>query len=230
MRVGDRHNGCMVNEVGDGGGGVPSYLTLARGDDIVGEIEVKRSKFMAVLRRVEDEAQARELLAELRREHRDARHHCSAFILGTRGETTRTNDDGEPSGTAGAPMLDVLQGAGVSDVAAVVVRWFGGTLLGAGGLARAYGDAVTLALQAAPLVRREQRILSRVALPHADAGRVEADLRNRGIEVLGTAYGAQATVLMATGALAEAQRAVAAATAGSGVVEDAGVEWVDVRV
>lgn len=212
------------------GPGVPSYLTLAAGDDVVGMLEVKRSKFMAVLRRVEDEAAARELLAELRREHRDARHHCSAFILGSRGETTRTNDDGEPSGTAGAPMLDVLQGAELSDVAAVVVRWFGGTLLGAGGLARAYGDAVTLALQSAPLVRREQRVLSRVALPHAEAGRVEAELRNRGIEVLGTEYGAQATVTMATEDLAEAQVAVAAATAGAGVVEDAGVQWVDVRV
>lgn len=208
---------------------VPSYLTIAGGADVVDTIEVKRSKFMAVLRRVEDEAAARELLAELRREHRDARHHCSAFVLGTRGETTRTNDDGEPSGTAGSPMLDVLQGAGLSDVAAVVVRWFGGTLLGAGGLARAYGDAVSLALESATLVRREQRVLSRVALPHADAGRVEADLRARGIEVLGTDYGTQATLLLATAAMSDAEVAVASATAGVGVVEDAGVRWVDLR-
>ncbi|MBM7366954.1 IMPACT family protein [Gordonia hydrophobica] len=217
----------MVKTVSESEGSVPSYLTLAAGSDVVGTIEVKRSKFMAVLRRVDDEESARALVAELRRAHRDARHHCSAFVLGTRGETTRTNDDGEPSGTGGAPMLDVLQGAELSDVAAVVVRWFGGTLLGAGGLARAYGDAVTAALESATLVRREQRVLSRVDLPHADAGRVEADLRGRGIEVLGTEYGAQATLLMATNALADAEIAVASATAGAGVVVDAGVRWVD---
>ncbi|ALG85279.1 IMPACT family protein [Gordonia phthalatica] len=219
----------MVNQAGDDESAVRSYLTLAGGADVVDTIEVKRSKFMAVLRRVDDEPAARDLLAELRRDHRDARHHCSAFVLGTRGETTRTNDDGEPSGTAGSPMLDVLQGAGLSDVAAVVVRWFGGTLLGAGGLARAYGDAVSLALASAPLVRREQRLLSQVALPHSDAGRVEAELRRRGIEVLGTEYGARATLLLATTALHDAEVAVASVTAGAGVVESVGTRWVDLR-
>ena len=82
----------------------------------------------------------------MRAQHWDARHHCSAFVLGPRSELQRSSDDGEPAGTAGAPMLEVLRGAGVSDVAAVVTRWFGGTLLGAGGLVRAYGDAVRAAL------------------------------------------------------------------------------------
>ncbi len=207
----------------------PPYFTVAGPADAIGQVDVKRSRFLAVVRRVDTEDSARALLAELRREHHDARHHCSAFILGPRAETMRSNDDGEPSGTAGAPMLDVLRGAELSDVATVVVRWFGGTLLGAGGLVRAYGDAVASALESATVIRREQRTLSRVSLPHADAGRVEAELRARGIAVLETEYAAQATLLLATSDLADAEAAVAASTAGSAHVEPSGTQWVDVR-
>ncbi|CAM3579875.1 IMPACT family protein [Nocardioides zeicaulis] len=108
-----------------------SYLTLA--GDTTGVVEDRGSRFVCHLARVPDEDGARELVARLRREHAGARHHCSAFVLGPRGEVQRSSDDGEPAGTAGAPMLEVLRGADVSDVAAVVSRWFGGTLLGAGG-------------------------------------------------------------------------------------------------
>ncbi len=98
---------------------------------------------------------------------RDARHHCTAFVLGPDGTTMRSNDDGEPSGTAGAPMLEVLRGRGLTDVVAVVTRWFGGTLLGTGGLIRAYGDAVSLALDGASLVRMELREGLVVEVDHA---------------------------------------------------------------
>src|SRR5690606_33095353 len=98
------------------------------------EIEVKRSRFLCTLRRVGTEADARAVVEEMRRQHWDARHHCSAFVLGPDGALQRSSDDGEPAGTAGAPMLEVLRGHGVSDVVAVVTRWFGGVLLGAGGL------------------------------------------------------------------------------------------------
>ncbi|MGH3317578.1 MAG: IMPACT family protein, partial [Nocardioidaceae bacterium] len=121
-----------------------SYLTVARSRDA--ETEVKRSRFLCRLRRVEHEDQARAVVDEARREHGDARHHCSAFILGPAGQVQRSSDDGEPAGTAGGPMLEVLRGREVSDVVAVVSRYFGGTLLGAGGLVRAYSDAVRAAL------------------------------------------------------------------------------------
>lgn len=209
--------------------GPTGHLTLAGGPDAVATLDVKRSKFLAVVRRVDSEAAARELIAEQRRAHRDARHHCSAFVLGARGETTRTNDDGEPSGTAGGPMLDVLVGAGLSDVCAVVVRWFGGTLLGAGGLVRAYGDAVSLALQTAPLVRREPRSLWRIRLAHADAGRVEGLLRSKGAQVIDTEYGADVTLVVAAEA-DDVEAVVAAATSGAGTAEPAGRTWVDVPV
>lgn len=202
-----------------------SYRTLATGER-VGEIEVKRSRFLAVVRRVDDEDAARALVAELRKEHHDARHHCSAFILGPSPATERSNDDGEPAGTAGSPMLDVLRGRELSDVAAVVVRWFGGTLLGAGGLVRAYGDAVAAALDGAPVVRRTELSLYDLPVPHADAGKVEADLRARGAQVLGVDYLDRA-VLHLAGELPALAPAVAEITSGTGELTPAGSIWVD---
>lgn len=167
------------------------------------EIEVKRSRFLARLEPVTDEAAARVCIEAARKRHWDARHHCSAFVLGVEGAVgrggfdgliARSSDDGEPAGTAGAPMLDVLTGKALSDVVAIVTRWFGGTLLGTGGLIRAYGDAVRGACAAARLVRYE--ILQRVDLdaPIANAGRLENELRSRGIVVRGTDYAARATL------------------------------------
>src|SRR5690242_12155922 len=109
-----------------------TYRTIAH--RCVGELEVSRSRFLADVRRVESEEAARAVIAEVRTEYRDARHHCSALVLGSDHRIQRSNDDGEPSGTAGAPMLAALRAAELSDVVAVVTRWFGGTLLGAGGL------------------------------------------------------------------------------------------------
>ena len=165
---------------------VTSYSVIARNG--AAEVEAKRSRFLCNLERVESEAEARAVVERLRKQHWDARHHCSAFVLGPDAAIERSSDDGEPSGTAGAPMLEVLRGRGVSDVVAVVTRWFGGTLLGAGGLVRAYGDAVRAALDEVGL--RERRLLRAVeiAVPHADAGRLESDLRSRGITVLDTTY------------------------------------------
>src|ERR1700709_667738 len=128
-----------------------SYLTLPPGD-LTAELEIKRSRFLAVVRRVGDERAAQELVAEQRKGHHTARHHCSAFVVGPDQARGRAQDDGEPAGTAGLPMLNVLTGEGLSDVAAVVTRYFGGTLLGAGGLSRAYSGAVSMALEGASLV------------------------------------------------------------------------------
>lgn len=204
-----------------------SYLTVA--GDATAEVEDRGSRFLCTLRRVTDEAAARDLVATLRREHWDARHHCSAFVLGPDGALQRSSDDGEPAGTAGAPMLEVLKGAGVSDVAAVVSRWFGGTLLGAGGLVRAYGDAVRAALAEAGTLRRSLLTELALDLDHADAGRVEGELRSRGVRVLDVAYDARVRLLLAAPP-EEADRLgelVAAATAGRGLLEPVGERWVD---
>lgn len=206
-----------------------SYVTVAR--PAVAEVEDRGSRFLCTVRRVADEDEARALVAALRREHHDARHHCSAFVIGPGGEVQRASDDGEPAGTAGAPMLDVLRGAGVSDVAAVVSRWFGGTLLGAGGLVRAYGDAVRAALVEAGTLRRSLLTELALDLDHADAGRVEGELRSRGVTVLDVAHDARVRLLLAA-APADVDRvtdAVAAATGGRVAPVRVGERWVDER-
>lgn len=169
------------------------YLTIGR--DGAAEIEEKRSRFLCTLARVEDEAGARAVVERLRKQHWDARHTCSAFVIGPPPQPVeRSNDDGEPAGTAGAPMLEVLRGAGVSDTVAVVTRWFGGTLLGAGGLVRAYSDAVRAALDEVGTRRRELVREYRIEVPYDAAGRLETDLRSSGVTVLDTTYGAAVTL------------------------------------
>lgn len=165
----------------------PVYLTLAGAARA--EIEVRRSRFVCDLAPAIDEDAARACIERVRRDHRDAGHHCTAFVLGPDATTARTNDDGEPSGTAGAPMLDVLRGAGLTDVVAVVTRWFGGTLLGTGGLIRAYGGAVTAALDGARLLRREPHESLVVDVGHAHGPRLENALHGiRGVQVLEVNY------------------------------------------
>ena len=204
-----------------------SYLTLARGGEA--EIEVKRSRFLCTLARVEDEGAARAVVDRLRKQHFDARHHCSAFVLGPDGAVERSSDDGEPAGTAGAPMLEVLRGREVSDVVAVVTRWFGGTLLGAGGLVRAYGDAVRAGLDATGTLRRDRVRELTLELGHADAGRVESELRARGVTVLDTVYAATVTLRLGVppAELDRLHALVAELTGGTATAHPAGERWVD---
>lgn len=201
------------------------YLTIAGGADVTAELEVNRSRFLAVLRRVESVEEARALVEDRRRALHDARHHCSAFVLGARAEITRSNDDGEPAGTAGAPILQALLGAGLSDVVAVVTRYFGGVLLGTGGLVRAYSGVTTLAITRAPLVRRVRRRLLELAVPYDTAGRVEADLRARGVAVQRVSYLDSAVLTLVDDGRTGAH--VAAATAGQGLLVEAGASWAD---
>lgn len=209
------------------------YFTIAR--DGEAEIEERRSRFRCTLQRVPDEAAARALVERLRREHWDARHHCSAFRLGPPPQPVeRSNDDGEPAGTAGAPMLEVLRGhdgRGVSDVVAVVTRWFGGSLLGAGGLVRAYSDAVRAALAEVGTLRRELLGEYTVEVAYDAVGRVETDLRSAGVAVLDTDYGERATLRVGAGADDEPRIAalVAELTGGTAALVPAGERWVDRR-
>jgi uncharacterized YigZ family protein len=217
-----------------------AYTSLAAGPDFRHEIDIKRSRFITVLRRADNEDDARALAAGLRREFHDARHHCSAFVLGPDRDVQRSSDDGEPSGTAGIPMLEALlrretASPGVtdlSDVSAVVVRYFGGILLGAGGLVRAYSESVSTALELAPLVQRRRLRMCAVRVPHAAAGRLENDLRGAGYVMAETGYEARSTVLRVAlpdspDALAEAAERLAAMSAGSAVFQPEGTAWID---
>lgn len=139
-------------------------------------MEVKKSVFLARLEPVASVEAADAVVARVRKEHWEARHHCTALVIGPHADRQRSSDDGEPAGTAGAPMLEVLRHREVTDLVAVVTRWFGGTLLGAGGLVRAYGGAVTGALDRARLVERVHLTQMTADAPQAEAGRIVAFL------------------------------------------------------
>ncbi|MGM0385517.1 MAG: IMPACT family protein [Actinomycetota bacterium] len=189
------------------------------------EFEVRRSRFVTLLARTDGEEAARLAIAEERRRFPDARHHCTAFIVDVPGALAveRSSDDGEPAGTAGMPMLDVLRGSGLTNATAVVTRWFGGIRLGTGGLVRAYSRSVASALAVAPRVRPVTRTLTTLALDHADAGRVRSELESRGVVVVQVDYGARATFTLTHADGAALAAVVAAATHGAGVLEPAGV-------
>lgn len=196
------------------------------------EIEVSRSRFLCRLRRVESEAAARDVVEAARRAHWDARHHCTALVIGPGADLHRSSDDGEPSGTAGMPMLDALRGAGVSDVVAVVTRYFGGVLLGTGGLARAYGAAVRAGLDTAGSRERRLVQLLTASVPLADVGRLEFDLRSVPgglVRVRRVEYGEPAVLLLSTApdSVGEVEALLARLCNGRAVVASTGQEWVD---
>jgi uncharacterized YigZ family protein len=144
------------------------------------EIVIKKSRFICSLARAATEDEARAAIETVRRRHWDASHNCSAYRVGPGGHLQRTSDDGEPSGTAGAPMLAVLSRRDLTDTVAVVTRFFGGILLGAGGLIRAYGQAVSEAVDVVGIVERRPLFLIAVEADHGEAGRLEHALRTAG--------------------------------------------------
>lgn len=156
---------------------LPSTLSRA----VEHELVVRRSRFLTLVTPVDSPEAADAVVAARRKAHWDARHHCTATVLGARAEVQRSSDDGEPSGTAGVPMLEVLRQRRTTDVVAVVTRYFGGVLLGAGGLVRAYSGAVAAALDVAAaehaVLRRQVLLPAAVEVAHADAGRLEHVLR-----------------------------------------------------
>lgn len=174
-------------------------LSVRAGTWIRHEIEIQRSRFITTLAHTPTEETARSFIASIREEFPDARHNCSAFVVKPEGlnEIGHSNDDGEPSGTAGMPMLDVFLRNNLVNVTAVVTRYFGGILLGAGGLVRAYSTSVSETLALAELVELQKMTQWALPCPHATAGRIEADLRARKIHVNGIEYGTHATIMCA---------------------------------
>ncbi len=159
-------------------------------DRAEGEIVEKKSRFIAALAHVENEEEAEQFLAEQKKKHYSARHHCSAFIIGNEPEILRSNDDGEPGGSAGRPMLSVLQGEELHDTIAVVTRYFGGTLLGVGGLIRAYSGAVKAALENATYRIVSEGIPVTVQADYNDDGKLKYMFRQQEILIMDTGYGA----------------------------------------
>lgn len=155
-------------------------------EDVSNTIVIQKSKFITYLHKTVDEEDAKEFLRIVKKEHSDATHHCTAMIV---GNISRSSDDGEPSGTAGHPMLDVLMHNNMQDILAVVVRYFGGIKLGTGGLVRAYSSSVQEALQKAMIV--EEAIFQKYAISFSYdlIGKLDNYFRKENIEVINKEYG-----------------------------------------
>ncbi|MEU6347441.1 MULTISPECIES: YigZ family protein [unclassified Streptomyces] len=207
---------------------VERYLTIGRAG--VHESEIKRSRFLCALGPVPSEAAAQEFIARVRREHPSASHNCYAYVIGAEGRVHKASDDGEPGGTAGTPMLQVLLRREIRDVVAVVTRYYGGIQLGAGGLVRAYGGAVSAALDELGTVERQKLALVTVVVDHQRAGRIENDLRAAGRAVRGVAYAADVRIELGVPEeeLESFRGWLADASAGSAAMEVSGSAYVDV--
>ncbi len=238
------HSSFTVDPAAEGSA-IPSYSVLRPGLTITAEIERRGSRFLSVLRRAESAEEAQALVTDMRHRHHDARHHCSAWSIAPDRGLTRSSDDGEPSGTAGAPMLSALSGAqmpsggaDLSDVVVVVIRWFGGTLLGTGGLVSAYAGAVQQALEQAAeqhafIPRMRMRAL-RVAVPFADVGLWQNEVRRHGAEVLEADYASQVDAAQLTlgvpdreESLSHVRGVVASLSSGQLDLQDMGPGWQD---
>lgn len=162
------------------------YKTVYEGGE--GEIVEKKSRFIATVRPVETEEEALAFIEEMKKKYWDARHNCSAFCIGSRGELTRCSDDGEPSGTAGRPMLEVLLGEELKNVAVVVTRYFGGVLLGTGGLVRAYTQAVKVGLENCKTGVMQYGTELEIITDYNGIGKILYLLGNAGIEPASSDY------------------------------------------
>lgn len=151
------------------------YTVKGRGQH---EIVIQKSRFIAHVARVETEEEAQEFIQEIKKEHWNATHNCSAYIIGEHDQIQKANDDGEPSGTAGVPMLEVLKKRQLKDTAVVVTRYFGGIKLGAGGLIRAYSKATSEGLNAVGIVERMLTTVMHVKIDYTWLGKLENELRS----------------------------------------------------
>ncbi len=161
-----------------------------------GEITEKKSRFICSLKHVETEEDAAAFINSIKKKYYDARHNCSAYILGDRQETVRSSDDGEPSGTAGRPMTDIMLGNGLSNVCAVVTRYFGGTLLGTGGLIRAYSQAVKEALNNAEIIKMTKSVRFRATISYNELNILMRVMSTSEIQQLSSEYGESIVFLL----------------------------------
>ena len=165
---------------------LPEYRTIYRGGE--DEIIEKKSRFIATVVPVNTEEEALEFVEKTRKKYWDARHNCYVYSIGMNREFTRCSDDGEPSGTAGRPMLDVILGEDIYNVAVVVTRYFGGVLLGTGGLVRAYSKAVQEGLAASKVILKQKGIALKITTDYTGLGKIQYIAGERNIPVLDSEY------------------------------------------
>ena len=190
------------------------YKTVYEGGQ--GEIVEKKSRFIANVRPVKSEEEAQAFIEEMKKKYWDARHNCSAYVIGEHREYTRCSDDGEPSQTAGRPMLDVLLGEDLYDTAVVVTRYFGGTLRGTGGLVRAYSKAVQEGLAHSCIIERRHGVLLTVETDYNGIGKIQYLAGERNIPIQEAEYTEKVCLklLVPANSLDEIQKAITEGTSG----------------
>lgn len=156
--------------------------------------EIQKSRFIAYTSHVETEAEARDFVTAIKKKHFDARHNCSAWVLGADSSQQKSNDDGEPGGTAGNPILETIKQHGLTNVVVVVTRYFGGIKLGAGGLIRAYSHTASLGLESTPCLEVKPFCLMEAEMDYSLLGTVENWIRNEDLRTGETAYLDKVTV------------------------------------
>ena len=199
-----------------------AYRVIYKGGE--GEIVEKKSRFIATVKPVESEEEATAFITEMKKKYWDARHNCSAFVIGANQELTRCSDDGEPAQTAGRPMLDVLLKEGVTNVAVVVTRYFGGVLLGTGGLVRAYQKSVQEGLAASQIIEKREGFLLYINTDYNGVGKLQYLFAQKEISILESEYAADVrmTVLVPLERKEEIEKAVIEHTNGT-----ARLQWGD---
>lgn len=195
------------------------YKTVYKGG--MGEIEEKKSRFIASIEPVTSEEEAVAFFNKKKKEYWDARHNCTAFTIGEKHENTRCNDDGEPSGTAGRPMLDVLLREDIHNVAVVVTRYFGGTLLGTGGLVRAYQKSVQEGLAHSVIIERRKGCRLAITTDYTGLGKIQHLLAGADIPTLDTEYTENVCIhtMVPSGQLATLQNDITQNTSGQAKIE-----------
>ena len=155
---------------------LPRYHTVKQAGEH--EIIIQKSRFIAHVQRTETELDAQEFIQSLKKKYWDATHNCSAYLIGENDQIQKANDDGEPSGTAGVPILEVLKKRKLKDTTVVVTRYFGGIKLGAGGLIRAYGKSASEGLDAVGIVKRKLMQIFHITMDYSWLGKIENELRS----------------------------------------------------
>ena len=188
----------------------------------MGELVEKKSRFIATVTPVTSEEEALRFIEQTKKKYWDARHNCTAFTIGSRHQLTRCSDDGEPAGTAGRPMLDVLLKEDIHNVAVVVTRYFGGTLLGTGGLVRAYSGAVKEGIAASKIGTMRYGVRLKICTDYNGIGRIQYILRQNGLEAEDTVYTDQVelTVLLAAECVPGLKKEITEATAAKAGIEE----------
>ncbi len=197
-----------------------SYKTVKQYGE--GEFEEKKSRFLGKIKPVSTEEEAIAFIESIKKQYWDARHNCYAFIIGEHSESIRCSDDGEPSGTAGKPMLEVLQNNGLKNVVAVVTRYFGGTLLGTGGLVRAYTQATQAALEEAQIATMTLMSVLEIRTDYNAIGKIKYMFAQADTLVMGEEYGVDVAVTIAVPVTEKEtmQKKIVEATNGKAVMEE----------